>query len=66
MSVDPLNFFWFIPTHGDGSYLGSETQQRPPEYTYFREVARAVDRLGFGGVLLPTGQACEDSWRRSG
>ena len=62
MSVDPLNFFWFIPTHGDGSYLGSETQQRPPEYTYFREVARAVDRLGFGGVLLPTGQACEDSW----
>jgi len=61
-AADPLNFFWFIPTHGDGAYLGSETQQRPPEFAYFKEIAQAVDRLGFGGVLLPTGQACEDSW----
>ncbi|SHF07981.1 alkanesulfonate monooxygenase [Kaistia soli DSM 19436] len=61
-AANPLNFFWFIPTHGDGSYLGSETQQRPPEFAYFKEIAQAVDRLGFGGVLLPTGQACEDSW----
>lgn len=58
----PLNFFWFIPTHGDGSYLGSEDRQRPPEFGYFREIAQAVDRLGFPGVLLPTGQNCEDSW----
>ncbi len=62
MARDPLNFFWFIPTHGDGSYLGSETQQRPPEFGYFKQVAQAVDRLGFQGVLLPTGQSCEDSW----
>lgn len=58
----PLDFFWFIPTHGDGSYLGSERQQRPQEFAYFREIAQAVDRLGFPGVLLPTGQSCEDSW----
>jgi alkanesulfonate monooxygenase len=58
----PLDFFWFIPTHGDGSYLGSERQQRPPEFAYFKEIAQAVDRLGFPGVLLPTGQSCEDSW----
>ncbi|MBN9026827.1 MAG: LLM class flavin-dependent oxidoreductase, partial [Rhizobiales bacterium] len=61
-TADPLNFFWFIPTYGDGTYLGSETQQRPPEFGYVREVAQAVDRLGFGGVLLATGQACEESW----
>jgi alkanesulfonate monooxygenase len=61
-TTDPLNFFWFIPTYGDGTYLGSETQQRPPEFGYFKEIAQAVDRLGFGGVLLPTGQACEESW----
>ncbi|WP_244642173.1 FMNH2-dependent alkanesulfonate monooxygenase [Chelatococcus reniformis] len=60
--ADPLNFFWFIPTHGDGSYLGSETQQRPPDFGYFKDVASAVDRLGFEGVLLPTGQNCVDSW----
>ena len=35
----PLDFFWFIPTHGDGSYLGSEQQQRPPEFGYFKEIA---------------------------
>ncbi|TRC82751.1 FMNH2-dependent alkanesulfonate monooxygenase [Mesorhizobium sp. WSM4310] len=60
--ASPLDFFWFIPTHGDGSYLGSEEQQRPPEFGYFKEIAQAVDRLGFPGVLLPTGQNCEDSW----
>ena len=57
-----MKIFWFIPTHGDGRYLGSEDQQRPPEFRYFREVAQAVDRLGYEGVLLPTGQNCEDSW----
>ncbi|WP_276946918.1 LLM class flavin-dependent oxidoreductase, partial [Haematobacter massiliensis] len=60
--ADPLNFFWFIPTHGDGSYLGSESQQRPQDPGYFRQVAQAADRLGYQGVLLPTGQNCEDSW----
>ncbi|RVA44438.1 alkanesulfonate monooxygenase, partial [Mesorhizobium sp. M7A.F.Ca.CA.004.09.1.2] len=43
-STAPLDFFWFIPTHGDGSYLGSEEQQRPPEFGYFKEIAQAVDR----------------------
>ena len=56
------NMFWFIPTHGDGAYFGSNRQQRPPDFRYFKEIAVAVDRLGYGGVLLPTGQSCEDSW----
>lgn len=60
--ADPINFFWFIPTHGDGAYLGSERQQRPAEFPYFKQIAQAVDQLGFQGVLLPTGQSCEDSW----
>lgn len=58
----PLDFFWFIPTHGDGRYLGSEDQQRPPDFRYFKQIAQAVDNLGYKGVLLPTGQSCEDSW----
>ena len=60
--ADPISFFWFIPTHGDGTYLGSERQQRPAEFPYFKQIAQAVDQLGFEGVLLPTGQSCEDSW----
>jgi alkanesulfonate monooxygenase len=59
---DPLNFFWFIPTHGDGSYLGSALQQRDADFGYFRQIAVAADQLGYQGVLLPTGRSCEDSW----
>jgi alkanesulfonate monooxygenase len=58
----PLDFFWFIPTHGDGTYLGTEKLSRKPEFGYFKQIATAVDQLGYQGVLLPTGQACEDSW----
>jgi alkanesulfonate monooxygenase len=27
-----------------------------------KEIAQAADRLGFKGVLLPTGTRCEDAW----
>ncbi|WP_377297892.1 FMNH2-dependent alkanesulfonate monooxygenase [Rhizobium sp. SGZ-381] len=62
IQTNALNFFWFIPTHGDGSYLGTSHLSRPPEFSYFKQVATTVDALGFEGVLLPTGQTCEDSW----
>jgi alkanesulfonate monooxygenase len=63
MSTDtPLDLFWFLPTPGDGRYLGTRQGHRPPDFGYLREVALAADRLGFGGVLLPTGNQCEDPW----
>ncbi|KAB0679106.1 FMNH2-dependent alkanesulfonate monooxygenase [Aureimonas leprariae] len=58
----PLDFFWFLPTSGDGRYLGSDRGNRQPDNSYMREIAVASDRLGYDGVLLPTGQFCEDSW----
>lgn len=58
----PLELFWFLPTSGDGPYLGSEFGHRPAEFGYLREIAVAADRLGFGGVLLPTGNNCLDGW----
>ncbi len=61
-NFQPLNFFWFIPTHGDGTYLGADRLSRPPEFRYLKQVAIACDELGFEGALLPTGQSCEDSW----
>jgi alkanesulfonate monooxygenase len=54
--------FWFIPSHGDGRWLGSSEGARPTEFSYLSQVAVAADRLGFEGVLLPTGRTCEDSW----
>jgi alkanesulfonate monooxygenase len=62
VSQDPLSFFWFIPTSGDGPYLGSSQGHRPPDIDYLGQVAQAADRLGYDGVLLPTGIFCEESF----
>ena len=53
---------WFLPTHGDGRYLGSEIGARHVSLPYLGQIARAADDLGYFGVLLPTGRSCEDSW----
>ncbi len=57
-----MQLCWFIPTTGDGRYLGSSHQSRLTDYAYLRQIAQAVDELGFSAVLLPTGNSCEDSW----
>ena len=57
-----MNVFWFLPTHGDGHYLGTDKGGRIVDYAYLRQVAQAADQLGFGGVLIPTGRTCEDAW----
>ena len=57
-----VSVFWFLPTHGDGHYLGTAEGARPVDHAYLQQVAQAADRLGFGGVLIPTGRSCEDAW----
>jgi alkanesulfonate monooxygenase len=56
------NVFWFIPTHGDGRYLGTSEAGRATTHSYMRQIAQAADDLGYEGVLLPTGVSCEDAW----
>jgi len=53
---------WFLPTHGDGRYLGTEIGARHVSLNYLSQIARAADELGYFGVLIPTGRSCEDSW----
>lgn len=57
-----MKLFWFIPTHGDGHYLGTTRQMRVTDHAYLGQIARGVDQLGFEAVLLPTGNSCEDAW----
>ncbi|WP_192034264.1 FMNH2-dependent alkanesulfonate monooxygenase (plasmid) [Pantoea agglomerans] len=57
-----LNLFWFLPTHGDGRYLGTTEGGRAVDLPYLQQVALAADNLGYYGVLIPTGKSCEDSW----
>lgn len=56
------NVLWFLPTHGDGRYLGTQLGGRQVDIRYLRQIAQAADDLGYFGVLLPTGRSCEDSW----
>ena len=35
---------------------------RTADIGYLRQIAQAADRLGFEGVLTPTGAGCEDAW----
>lgn len=57
-----LNLFWFLPTHGDGRYLGTTEGGRAVDLPYLQQIALAADNLGYYGVLIPTGKSCEDSW----
>lgn len=59
---DRVSVLWFLPTHGDGRYLGTATGGRATDLPYLRQIAQAADQLGYYGVLLPTGKSCEDSW----
>jgi len=56
-NADPLRLFWFLPTAGDGPRPGAQEGWRPAEFDYLQQIAQASDRLGFKGVLLPTGPA---------
>ena len=57
-----LDIHWFIPTHGDGRYLGTARGGRAITLDYLKQLAAAIDHLGYAGALLPTGKSCEDAW----
>ncbi|WP_315704826.1 MULTISPECIES: FMNH2-dependent alkanesulfonate monooxygenase [unclassified Bradyrhizobium] len=61
-NVSNANILWFLPTHGDGRYLGTSEGGREVNFNYLRQIAQAADQLGYYGVLIPTGRSCEDSW----
>lgn len=57
-----MNILWFFPTHGDGRYLGMLIGGRDVTPHYLKQLAGAIDSLGYAGALLPTGRSCEDAW----
>ncbi|UQU66745.1 LLM class flavin-dependent oxidoreductase [Couchioplanes caeruleus] len=64
-----MDVHWFLPTAGDSHGITSGGQaaatvvtERPPDLDHLALVARAAEKLGFTGVLTPTGTFCEDSW----
>jgi alkanesulfonate monooxygenase len=57
-----MKVLWFLPTHGEGRYLGTAIGGRAVTPEYLQQLAHAVDSLGYTGALLPTGRSCEDAW----
>lgn len=66
-----ISLHWFLPTSGDGRTIverfhanksAGPAAARQPDIEYLSQVAHAAERLGFEGVLTPTGTWCEDAW----
>lgn len=60
-----MKVHWFLPTGGDSRELAPSRptdHQRGPDHDHLLQVALAADRLGFEGMLTPTGSYCEDAW----
>ncbi len=56
-----VEFGWFIPTNGDGRYIGVKPE-REPSQAYFVEVAQAAEEAGYEFALIPAGGECWDGW----
>lgn len=56
-----MELFWYLPTQGDERYLGTPIGRRQANYAYMQQIAQAVDKLGYGGMLIGTGQK-QDTW----
>lgn len=56
------SLFWFLPTYGDGRYLGSSKGARKLDLNYLGQVAKVAEINGFEGALIPTGRSCLDSY----
>jgi alkanesulfonate monooxygenase len=50
-----FNVFWFLPSGGDGRYLGKSSSARPVSNAYLRQIATMAEQLGYDGLLIPTG-----------
>ena len=53
---------WYRPSHKDSRYIGTEIGTRFASFGYLKQIAQAVDNLGYQGALVPTVTNCEDSW----
>lgn len=60
-SLQSVEFGWYIPTTGDGKYIGAELE-REPTAEYMIKVAQAAEEAGYTFALIPTGGGCLDAW----
>lgn len=67
----PLEFGWYLPTHGDTTAYGLPEAQIPGSVELCERVVAAAEQAGFEYLLIPVGSVCgrrgfpAPSWRRA-
>lgn len=57
-----IHFSWYVPTNGDGKFLGLKQPEREPTLDYLADVAKSAEKAGFTGILIPVGTPYLESW----
>ena len=58
----PLEFGWYLPTHGDTTAYGLMDAQIPGSPELCDRVMQAAEQAGFEYLLIPVGSVCWEAW----
>jgi alkanesulfonate monooxygenase SsuD/methylene tetrahydromethanopterin reductase-like flavin-dependent oxidoreductase (luciferase family) len=58
----PLEFGWYLPTHGDTTAYGLMDAQIPGSPELCDRVVQAAEKAGFEYLLIPVGSTCWEAW----
>ena len=58
----PLEFGWYLPTHGDTTAYGLVEAQIPGSPELCDRVVQAAEQAGFEYLLIPVGSVCWEAW----
>src|ERR1700744_1992900 len=61
-SMRPLEFGWYLPTHGDTTAYGLMEAQIPGSPELCERVVVAAEQAGFEYLLIPVGSTCWEAW----
>ena len=62
MPARPLEFGWYLPTHGDTTAYGVPEAQVPGSPELCERVVAAAEAAGFEYLLIPVGSVCWEAW----
>jgi alkanesulfonate monooxygenase len=58
----PLEFGWYLPTHGDTTAYGLAEAQVAGSPELCERVVKAAEKAGFEYLLIPVGATCWEAW----
>jgi hypothetical protein len=58
----PLEFGWYLPTHGDTTAYGVAEAQIAGSPELCDRVVQAAEKAGFEYLLIPVGSTCWEAW----